>query len=561
MEEAIKRGDVSTFKGIVWAIPKEVYETEEWRSIMANALLTVTKSQMFKEIVDRGYPSQPTGFGIEHKVLMQAHQDKRLDLTKILLSSSHWKRIRENLQASLPNPDYIYNALADSLALAGATKHNSFNTLLQELPRSLDSVKGITAIMNALKAYFGVDPTTMEKLIALTDIIRGGEHRKLETKLRKTMAGAIERGRGDAVLKVLTSKIISNRRGTLLLKAAKAQHERIVETILEDGVNTDSYDPEVLIAAAENGSMGILKMLMDARKVGYHQDGFNDSRFDHTLGICLNKACVDRYRYKNHLPVVEYLLSIGAPLTSEQLINALRSKRSMDIMEALVNAGINLNFIGRQALVIAANQRNMPMIKLLLENGVSPDCFNGYVVKYAAESMKKSECTTIIEMFINAGANVNIAMPEVLTSICCRGIIESFYLILKHIDVSTIDGPKLLDAMLKYKDYWQYPEAWNAPRDEKSIWRLRNEMLQRLLALGLDLSTHQDINSLVKQLSFRTVRYKLPIETLIQLGLINDRKYLNMMLHMALLDGPEYLAVYLLGSGADITSEEATKAF
>ncbi|KAJ3278051.1 hypothetical protein HDU76_010043, partial [Blyttiomyces sp. JEL0837] len=412
MEEAIKKGDVSTFKGIVWAIPKEVYETEEWRSIMGNALLTVTKSQMFKDLIDRGYPSSPTGFGVEHKVLMQAYQNQRLDLTKILVSSSHWKRIRENLQASLPDPDYIYNAIAELLALAAATKCHLFNTLLQELPRSLDSAKGMTAIIKALEPYPGVDPKTMERLIVLTDIIGSGEQRTLETSLRRVMAGAIERGRGDSVLPLLTTKIITSRRGRLLWKAAPANHERIVKVILDEGVDPDSYDGKVWIAAAEYGSTGILKMLMNAKTVGYHHDGNKESSFNNTLGICVNKACSNGYIYRSHLPAVEYLLSIGAPLTSEQLINALKSERPVELTKAFINAGINLNFIGSRALMIATNRRHIPLIKLLIENGVSPNSLNGYVMKYAAASMKRSECTTMIEMLINAGANVNVAMPD-----------------------------------------------------------------------------------------------------------------------------------------------------
>ncbi|KAJ3284250.1 hypothetical protein HDU76_008328, partial [Blyttiomyces sp. JEL0837] len=63
MIDAIKKEDEPLFKGILWAIPTEVYETEEWRSAIANILLTTSVSTsigMFKEVIDRGHTSNPT---------------------------------------------------------------------------------------------------------------------------------------------------------------------------------------------------------------------------------------------------------------------------------------------------------------------------------------------------------------------------------------------------------------------------------------------------------------------------------------------------------------------
>ncbi|KAJ3300146.1 hypothetical protein HDU76_006150, partial [Blyttiomyces sp. JEL0837] len=464
MVDAIDKEDEALFKGILWAIPTEVYETEEWRSIMANILINTqaAKNQyIFKDIINRGYRSNPTGFGIEHKILAQANRNKRLDIVRILLTSPHWRRIKYNLQAAIPNKDSIYNVVADSLKLATACAHSRLiDILLQELPRGLDATNGITIITKALEfdnyvdeegfELAGVPDTKMiEKLVVfISDIRQAMTISKLPKSLQKAIFGVFSKGKGEFVETLILGGIISARSEKLLLTAVEHGHEGIVQAALDAGVDPDVFYGKALDIAVENGDLGILKLLINAKSTSDIRERANQAAnphsFDKLLVAPFNTACSGGLLRQE---VVEYLLSIGAPVTCKVVFNAVRTKGSQ-VLTMLINAGINLTFIGKHVLMKAILAGNLPAFQTLIKAGVSPNHFNGNIMRKAAEHFNTTDCPKAIEILINAGSNVNLAMPEVLTTICSRGITDAFDNLLKaNIDLSLVDGPKLLQVM------------------------------------------------------------------------------------------------------------------
>ncbi|KAJ3272176.1 hypothetical protein HDU76_010960, partial [Blyttiomyces sp. JEL0837] len=466
-------------------------------------------------------------------------------------------RIKHNLQAAILNKDSIYNALADSLKLATTSAHSGLiDILLQELPRGLDATKGIAIITKALEFDNYVDeegfelaevPDTkmIEKLVVfISDIRQAMTISKLPKSLQKAIFGVFSKGKGEFVETLILGGIISARSEKLLLSAVEYGHEGIVQAALDAGVDPDVFYGKALDIAAANGDLGILKLLINAKSTSDPREranqALNPPSFDKLLVTPFNTACSGG---RLNVIVVEYLLSIGASLTCEIITNAIK-KRGAEVLATLINAGINTASIGKEALLTAANERNLPAFQTLIKAGVSPNQFNGNIMRNAAELFNITDCPKAIQSLIDAGANVNLAMPEVLTTICSRGITDAFDHLLKaNIDISLVDGPKLLQVM-------QAPNR--ICHSHVQYGQIRDRMLRRLVALGLDLSTHHNPLGLLRQL-IRKGNDILIFSTLLDLEFVMDQTSLNSLLPDTMWPMSTHFLEYLLGVGADIT--------
>ncbi|KAJ3276934.1 hypothetical protein HDU76_010495, partial [Blyttiomyces sp. JEL0837] len=443
---------------------------------------------------------------------------------------------------------------------AATSDEDSLDTILQELPRGLDATTAINIITKALQLE-AIDAELIEKLIVLiSDIIPTIEVSKQNRSLWKCIFTVVEHGKGYLVEPLVTSGILSARSDKLFIAAVKSGHEGIARATLHAGVDPHVLHGKGFIVAAGKGNLKLLKMLVDAKTVNQSElesalEGGNQavpSPFDETLVACLNSACSGG---PSHIDIVEYLLSIGAWLNCEQLINAPKYPGGSKVLTTLINAGINTAFIGKQALLTATNERNLPAFHTLIDVGISPNCFKGEIMTRVAETFNERDCPEAIEILNSAGADFNLAMPTALISICDRGITEAFDQLLKtNLDLSVVDGPRLFNQIA-------VSPSWYTREYTREYCKTLDGMVQRLLTLGLDLSTHHTA-------ALRVLTYIITpgvdtflFGTLLRLGYLRDQQLLNSLLIQAAILISTHFMESLFDAGADITSLEAANAF
>jgi ankyrin repeat protein len=164
---------------------------------------------------------------------------------------------------------------------------------------------------------------------------------------------------------------------SLLINTIMGDHLKAAEILIQSGAKLKVrgyqnvqqgfailWDWTPLMCASYKGSLDLVKLLV-SKKVNIHEEGWSSSPED-------TETAADIAAYSGHLPVLQYLLKLGAKLKDETIDKATRGGH-LEVVKFLLaqkKTDINrLNAQGKTLLMEASWWGHVEVVKLLLENG------------------------------------------------------------------------------------------------------------------------------------------------------------------------------------------------
>jgi ankyrin repeat protein len=225
-----------------------------------------------------------------------------------------------------------------------------------------------------------------------------------------------------------------------LIEASKKGDLEDVNRLIDAGADVDAEDGEALISAVHNGHLEIVKRLIEAgADVNINGkaliEASNQKYLDIAIvlieaGINVNAEegeALNMAVGNNDLNMVNRLIEAGADVNlGEALIIASRMGL-LDIVNRLLEAGASVNNREGEALIMAIKRSQVNIVKRLIEAGADVNLRNGkalnsniiqrYKLKRKQASQKSIKKTLdILDILIQAGANVNLGNPLIMVS-------------------------------------------------------------------------------------------------------------------------------------------------
>lgn len=204
---------------------------------------------------------------------------------------------------------------------------------------------------------------------------------------------AAKYGRTEIVkllLKYFDVDVVTTKRETALMLAAAQNHEATVNFLLEHGadINCETSPPynghTALLLACRNGHENIVKILLE-----------------HGASVFSSYNYYDKSATKNN--------SVFSTSWQETL-NRVVKKGQKNIVELLLCHNVYRQRLCQGLLLIALQNRNLEMVKMILDRGISSSAFVNFlscdssdILVYAGRSS-----SSIVQLLIDYGVNLNV---------------------------------------------------------------------------------------------------------------------------------------------------------
>ena len=207
-------------------------------------------------------------------------------------------------------------------------------------------------------------------------------------------------------------------------------HTRIVQLLRDAGADVSAgghrASAELLYIPIRDGNLDVMTILLDA--------GVDPNEHDRVYSPLVWAIKVRKPRY------ARLLIEHGADLESTDtcLINALYELRDGDEFLPAIEIALDFkpNLKVKKLMFAAAKYGQVNAVKFLLRNGITPDVQveNGVAALHAAAFTPKDDIQ-IVELLLNAGANVNIhggLFGSALQAAAMSGKAKAVRLLLEH---------------------------------------------------------------------------------------------------------------------------------
>ena len=188
----------------------------------------------------------------------------------------------------------------------------------------------------------------------------------------------------------------------LMLSAEYNPDPEVIKTLIDMGVDTDTKNNALMIAAERNNSEIVNVLIKAKANVNYKTD----------LG---NTVLMGAAKYNYDARVIKALINAGADIKSKDrfkddaLLMAAEYNENSEVIKILINAGADVNIKdenGYTVLMRAAEYNNPDVVKTLIDAGAHVNACdnNGNTALHEALHNRYGE---IISILLSAGAKIN----------------------------------------------------------------------------------------------------------------------------------------------------------